>query len=538
MRFASRLRAYGRTLPSRMAAVRGYLFVALVCQSYLVPIAVNACSRDYFAYHNAWDEEYYLSYQGAIASRTLPGFFTAAHLVQFGHWLGLSGAWQNLLLDLFVPLIMVFALAAVLRARGLDTQNATLYAAITTFGLILFNRANPLVYALVKMDFPFLAPAYEAYQSILRSPNPQVSYLLLSFGLLAAYRLKKLWPLILPLPFLYWAVGIGHLYLMSATLLYRRFLPTTESKRWVIALGSAAALGLVAFATFNIIGLTFPLFAKSPVMTPFSQPMVSVAMGVGALAYLAICAMEYRREPLFAPPARFGVTVAMVSLLFVTNIQVFTRIRLAPKDMQDYFAGFVAAGLLAAALYAFRLHVSRRTSPGWLRFAAPATTGLLCALIVALSMTAQGFSPLRLQYRVFINRAIAADDVARIEADPLHALIPSRHAAQKLSLMAPHMLAPVFSNVYSFSPVNSSCFRTPDVHERAIAFVREKAKTERRYADVLGVFEEAYAAYKTREAQFSLPYRNVPEICAPESFDGNDFFLVPVEGEEMWATFP
>ena len=76
--------------------------------TYIIPLIYTWLNMDFFTYVNAWDEETYLTYQGAIGSLKSPGYTLGAALTLLFQYLGLSGSVQNLLFDLILIPLMVF----------------------------------------------------------------------------------------------------------------------------------------------------------------------------------------------------------------------------------------------------------------------------------------------------------------------------------------------------------------------------------------------------------------------------------------------
>ncbi len=67
------------------------LFVVLAYLSYAFPMIYAYFESVNFIYVNAWDEETYLSYQGALGSLTVPGYWASGATVYTLQYLGLSG---------------------------------------------------------------------------------------------------------------------------------------------------------------------------------------------------------------------------------------------------------------------------------------------------------------------------------------------------------------------------------------------------------------------------------------------------------------
>src|SRR5512140_2665146 len=94
-----------------------FAIVAIIFGTFVVPWFIALASSPILTYSNAWDEETYLSYQGALAARNSPGYLPL-HLVVLLHRLGVSGSVQNCLLDLVAPAAIILCIYAAARVFG------------------------------------------------------------------------------------------------------------------------------------------------------------------------------------------------------------------------------------------------------------------------------------------------------------------------------------------------------------------------------------------------------------------------------------
>ncbi|MFN3715747.1 MAG: hypothetical protein ACK4R8_03365, partial [Thiobacillus sp.] len=187
----------------------------MVLLAYLLPEWAAFARSEVFVFVNGWDEETYLSWQGVLGGRNDPGYFIL-HLYGLLHEAGLSGAVQNLLSDTIFPLLTVLLVMQSLRRLGVEAVRAFAYAVLVLFSSTLFNYANPVVKGLLgEYDgTAFLMAGWEMYPSILRTPNPQMSYFLLALAVYAWLRWRRFWLLLLPLPLLYYFVAVPYAFLL------------------------------------------------------------------------------------------------------------------------------------------------------------------------------------------------------------------------------------------------------------------------------------------------------------------------------------
>jgi len=212
--------------------------------AYLTPIFYSYFSTDYFLYENSWDEPTYLSFQGALGALKFPGYFASSWIVTLLHEIGVSGVYQNLLFDIFIPASVFLLLISSLKLLGLSTSVSRAYALMVVFGSVLFNLANPFLMLIAQQDLGFLVSsqqhfgfwisAMEPYPSFLRTPNPQFSYFLLTGCLYLFLRLKRRFLLLLPIPFLYWSVAISYTFFTLIFFILSVFRP--RKYYWLIAI--------------------------------------------------------------------------------------------------------------------------------------------------------------------------------------------------------------------------------------------------------------------------------------------------------------
>ena len=142
---------------------------------------ITSCKSNHiYTFVNAWDEETYLSYQGALGARNTPGYY-GLYIVSFLHELGVSGSIQNLLFDsLLIPLTIFFTMSS-LNYIIKDKSLSFFYSIIILFSSVLFNYCNPLIQFLYgERHLSTIVSGWESYPSVIRTPNPLFSYFILS----------------------------------------------------------------------------------------------------------------------------------------------------------------------------------------------------------------------------------------------------------------------------------------------------------------------------------------------------------------------
>jgi len=164
----------------------------LTVLTYIIPLLYAYFSSDFLIYVNAWDEETYLTYQGAIGTLQTPGYFLFAYITLFFQKFGIAGSVENVIFDLFLIPFMIFLLYTIFVNYTDKRFYAFLFAVIVLFSSVLFSYANPLLSSLYPIrDLRFFMFGHENYASILRTPNPQISYFLVIVTLYIFQKTKK-----------------------------------------------------------------------------------------------------------------------------------------------------------------------------------------------------------------------------------------------------------------------------------------------------------------------------------------------------------
>lgn len=430
-----------------------------VFAAYLVPEWLAFIISDVDVFVNAWDEETYLSWQGIHAARNSPGYFLL-YINWFLHKLGLSGAEQNLLFDTIIPPLVVIFVYKILKYFDLPSPRAFSYAVIVIFSSVFFNYANPLVSSLLGPyeSTGFMMAGWELYPSILRSPNPQVSYLLLALAIYGFVLYRRWWLLLLPLPLLYFYVATTYFYVLVSAFLFIQLTP----RRPFAPVPAAIASPLVGFMVLGT-GLTVAFYLAGLFDADHPQRLSSftfvesrqlqiplgwifLAVGLGAITLSRPKAQESRLLPAFL----------FLSLIVIgsVNFHLFTGFMLSQKNYYDYGVSVLLGILLVLVIEMLKIERERRLL----------LNGTMLALIVA-TVTTQG--PWYKLAATVSTKLAPSYDV--IKANPLGAVIPDLDVSSKVAYSGAQLLAPPFSYQYYFG-VGRQCAEYDDFLERVFAF--------------------------------------------------------------------
>ena len=504
-----------------------WILLGLSFASCLLLPLLSLWKNNYFAYNNGWDESTFLSYQGALAGLWQPGYAFFSFIVWLLHQTGLAGAWQNLIFDLLAPPFTFLLLVRAFRRLGLDCPRAQVGVFLLMAGSLLLNHFSPLIRWLDEQHWSWLLTARGSYLMIFRTPNPQLSFLLVAICLWSYLKYRRAVLLLLPLPLLYAPVAIPYFYLLLLYFAWRRWphLGTWQVVVLNLLLVVLLSLGLkAAFAAYLMShpGIKALRFVSGPVGVIITPSLLGGALL--ALLYVVLAGVGLLRP---SPTARWVLPSLLGCLVLLTNQQLISGYRLEPHNFEVY-----ANPLLALLVLIYLL---KDLSEGW---AGRRFLNTLCLVVVALLCavvwSANGFDFHRGRFRIMIYPDLAPADVARLKADPLHAVVPVPWLASRMTLVSPRLLAPPFSHHYNFQRIACLCADYPRVMAAAWRFVKENRG---RYPELKRNFkslQQRYLRYQQNLQQMSAAaggIRYQGKLCPPGDFSQGHFFLVtPTKG--------
>ncbi len=501
-----------------MMSRRDFLLLAsalIVLLAYLLPEWAAFGRSEVFVFVNGWDEETYLSWQGVLGAQNDFGYFIL-HLYGLLHEAGLSGAMQNLLSDTLFPLLTVLLVAQSFRLRGVEAVRAFAYAVLVLFSSTLFNYANPVIKGLLgEYDgTAFLMAGWELYPSLLRTPNPQLSYFLLALAVYAWLRWRRFWLLLLPLPLLYYFVAVPYAFLIAvgvALPVMRRVLPLPAWKAMAVsAVAVYVLMALGAVGLFTLAGFYDPdnwVVRNAWVFAQTRMPQLPLAL----LFVLPVILMLWRFGQLDSGRRQGrNLLILLLSAVASVNLHVVTGFMLSQKNYYDYGLS-ILFGLMLVALLEW---VKDRRLADW-------------ALVLLLVITA---IPTLASHLYFYQRATAisakaAPIIDEVRHDSLHAVIPDLEVSSRMAYSTARLLAPPFSYQYYFPFIEKQCRYYPALLSAGLSQARQDLAGR---GDVLGRLEST-AEHIRRGQVESRPmnYREMPD-CKQEVYRRYGFKLLGI----------
>ncbi|KJS66631.1 MAG: hypothetical protein JL50_11360 [Peptococcaceae bacterium BICA1-7] len=514
------------------------MFYMLFFVAYLIPPIYNYFNTEYFAFVNAWDEETYLSYQGAIGVMDKPGYYLL-HVVYFLHKTGISGGIQNFLFDLIVPPLVFYMLIKSFIKIGVNKNSSYFYSIIILFGSLLLNTANPLISEVVQKKIPYLISGLESYPSILRTPNPELSYLIIAIFIWLAINRKNIFFLFLPLPFLYFAVAVPYFFVLISLYLYLRFNKKNVYAYILTNAISAIVLGIILCIMLHYIASSDQFFSSSRFAVKDRSFLISISFIVSLSLYVStFCLAKYIKYTIRSEHHYVFIT-AISTLLFISNQQALTGFKLDPKNFEAY-GGAVVASIVIALVCHILQDIFGDAKKGIICYYVTSMVKKAIALtVLCLLLSSQGFDFSELRYKIFLNNGIDYYYVDKIKKDSLHAIVPYNYLSSRMTLIEPKILAPPFSYQYNYPFFDKTCLLNEDIMRRAYNYIESNADSD-------STLSESWRHLSTNAQMYFEIAKNNRDmrigkdkmLCSEGNYRGDDFFIVPTNNREGWGYFP
>lgn len=311
-------------------AIIGIFFIVL-------PPVVQWLHTGVVLYKNAFDEESYLQYE--FAQDTLKWSRASQALVVFMHALGFSGAETNFFFDLVFPFMFFVILTKVFKRLSFSLSDSSFFAFLVVFLPIVFNSCNPEMSRffsfLLQSGWCYWITAPEAvFLPIVRTPEPQVSLVLIVLGVYCALRFRKKACYFLFLPFVYPFIAVPVLFVILSEIFYGYYSKTKTILKSIFlsVLTTSIIISLCLFGYLNL----FLKNASSDIfrlLVPSRSPFVSTS---GILS-LSLWALLWKTTPPGYRALGFFIAVAP---FFAVNTQVITGWFAQPNNYEQYAGVF------------------------------------------------------------------------------------------------------------------------------------------------------------------------------------------------------
>jgi hypothetical protein len=412
-------------------------------------------------YENGPDEYSYLHYDFSRAAESLtrPGQFLVSQL----HHVGLSGGWINAVLDIAVLAGFPLLVAALLRGIGWSRLQAGLGALLMVVLPQVVLESNPLVRWLsdwnVRSGMVYWLNLPDVHFSpLLRSPEPQLSLMMLVGAVLVAMRLRAFWPVYAALPVMYPFVAIPAAFVALACHLRARW-PARRFGTVGPLLASFLGVSGVCLAYY-----TFLIGERVRLLVVASYwPLFSFTGAIALGLYLALWRW-------IAPAHRFPALALAAAPWVASNQQVISGHIPQPGSFEQY------VGCLAVAAVATLALKDRPRLRG-------------ACLVLGTVFFLQGtYHTFRVNQAYMIRLPMTAEILAALKADSRHVVVNDPFLASLWGMVYPRQPATALAFEHSFVAMS-------DRYAPEYRCIKRQVQAERpgTFDHAFGLLDEAYA---------------------------------------------
>ena len=341
-------RSGGAGLTRLRAALQRPLWGALLAVLIVVPnlFAVRQfrATGGYLFYSNAFDEATYLSYDGAMSSRSLTHM--AEYLVVTMHRMGVSGGYLNLVFDVVCPAVTVVLLRRVAAVLGFSALESIVYPFVIVALPVVFGYSNPYYSRLYASNFNSgglswitLPEAY--YPPFFRTPEPQLSLAVAALAVYLAIRWQSYLVALAVAPFIYPFVGIPYTFVVVALMIHDRLTATAPAIRAFLAIATSYVLTSGTILAFYLVFVRRT--ALEEFLPPTRMPLLSGTGAAAMVVYLLARSRLDRRD-------RVVALILAVAPTAVVNTQLISGFLQAPNNLEQSFGVIALAAVCVLAM--------------------------------------------------------------------------------------------------------------------------------------------------------------------------------------------
>lgn len=443
-------------LKNREVYLNGFILFLLIfiIFSYLFPLWYSFIKSEIFIYVNAWDEETYLTYQGALGSLSGPGYFMGAILTLLFQELNVSGAIQNLISDTIFPILTLYFIYKIFIFYQVQKIDAFAFSSLILFSSVLFNHANPLISSIFLREINMFMAGFENYLSILRTPEPQLSYLILSIFVFLFIKTNKKIFLIIPLFLTYFYVAIVYLYCLIILV----FISKLKFNFKTILFSNIFAYSIISI---GLIIMDKLFLQKSEIITNSYVYILSNEVVFPIILFVNIFYSFFIYLIYFLKKNDIQRKLFLISLctlfiiFFISNFQILTGYMMSYKNYFDYGLSIIIG--ISTMIFFLSLY----NLFGRVVFVFP------LLFILYLSLKSNGFDFEKINYKIWTGYQISDKDREIILNKPESSIILDLDLNSKISYSKAKTIIPLFSYQYIFPFINNQCKGISELHLKA-----------------------------------------------------------------------
>ncbi len=408
----------------RRPALDRWLWAALLGVLIVVPnlfaLRQLFATGGYLFYTNAFDESTYLSYDGALLTRSLT--HAAEYLVVALHKLGVSGGYTNLLFDVISPVVTVILLRHLATKLGFSTLESVVYPFVVVALPVAFGYSNPYYSRLFDFNYNSsglswvtLPQAY--YPPFFRTPEPQLSLAVVALATTVAIRWRSYLVALAIVPFIYPFVGIPYMFIVLGLMVHDRLATRVGNGARRTALSALAGYLAIAGTVFTF----YVLFVRRTTLADFLPPThLPLLSGTGLVAIAIYLLVRSRLEHRLRVPALLFALAPTAA----ANTQLIAGFLQAPHNLEQNFGVIALAVVIVLALH----------TSGGRAWVAVAAAGVACCLLGVYSVKVFAVNASMLQ-----QLPISKQLLDELETDPESLVFDNPDLADVFALVAPRL---------------------------------------------------------------------------------------------------
>ena len=306
------------------------------------PIYQLFTTGGYLFYTNAFDETSYLQYDFSQQVQNIS--YVAQYIVTLAHNIGLSGGWINFIFDIISLLAFIIIIRGVLKQLGFDDKRANLSSFLIMALPLLFGGLNSVVnklffYSLSSGLINWITIPEASFLPIVRSPEPQLSLVVLSLSVYFSLKYKSFIPVYLCIPFLYPFIRVPFTFIVLSVHL-RTKIPLMAKYALVPPLVSFTVLSSIFMVYFNF--YVDNNLKESLVNSHY--PLLSFTSSLALLSYL----ISYKGIP---ENLRYVVLMIALSPMVAANHQIVSGWIAQPSNFEQNFGIYCIVIVLILSIH-------------------------------------------------------------------------------------------------------------------------------------------------------------------------------------------
>lgn len=467
------------------------------------PVYQLVTAHGHLFYRNAFDETTYLQY-----NQTQSAWRATQYLVTMAHRIGLSGGWINLVLDVLSFVAFIVTVKAILSRVGFEDQKARLCSFIVTLLPLLFLTSNSVIRHLWDWSFTkglirwIIVPAAD-FLPLVRSPEPQVSLVLICFSLFLSLKYKSFLLAYVAMPFLYPFVSVPAAFTLLGFHIRTR----------IPALRRCSAVPpLLSFVIISSgLGIYYRSLTTGSAKEFLMQTHAPLLSTLGLLSLLAYLGVHKKIEE----PGRYFALLISLAPTAVANHQLLSGYIAEPIQFEEYFGVYCIPVILVLALKHEKL---------------PARAAALLGALMLILSASNTFDS-----NNSVNRGLVLSDemLSVLKRDSGHVAFSDAELASRAGMLFPRQPATLFAYAKTYaSPRTLENFAEYSCAKRALLRKPETARAFR------GIFDVLDAAYRYESRDFILLHLGLKQSFelvhdpdhVPRSCPGANYWLATRPG--------